>query len=111
MRRTDRHWTGISSDHVIEQVLMRRVKSCGGHTRGRGMAKAQCAHWIVSMPACAEMNSAMNDITGKGYVTSEQHKEAGASRMERADDKDIRSMVAFLRERDPFLQNPHLRNI
>ena len=114
MRRTDRHWAGLSSDHVIEQVLMRSVKSCGGLTRGRGMAEAQRAQWILSMPACAEMNSAMNDITETGYVTSEQHKEAGTSRMER-DDKDIRSIVAFLRERDPFqrgfLQNPHLRNI
>ena len=51
----------------------------------------------------------MNDITETGYVTSEQHKEAGASRMER-NDKDIRSMVAFLRVRDPFLQNPRLCN-
>ena len=34
VRRRDRYWGGLSTDLVIEQVLMRSVKSQGGLTRG-----------------------------------------------------------------------------
>ena len=30
VRRSDRHWAGLSTDLVIEQVLMRSVKTTGG---------------------------------------------------------------------------------
>ena len=35
--RSDAFWAGLSTDLVIEQELMRSVKSVGGLTRGRGM--------------------------------------------------------------------------
>ena len=59
VRRSDRHWDGLSSDLVIEQVLMRSMKTSGGLTRGRGMTEQQRLMWALSMPACAEVNSAM----------------------------------------------------
>ena len=34
IRRSDRYWAGLSSDLVIEQVLMRSMKTTGGLTRG-----------------------------------------------------------------------------
>ena len=58
-RRSDRFWAGLSTDLVIEQVLMRSVKTTGGLTRGRGMGETQRTSWLLSMPACAEMNAAM----------------------------------------------------
>lgn len=39
VRRSDEHWAGLSPDLVIEQVLMRGMKSTGGLTRGRGMSE------------------------------------------------------------------------
>ncbi len=30
VRRSDRHWAGLSSDLIIEQVLMRSMKTSGG---------------------------------------------------------------------------------
>ena len=36
IRRSDHYWAGLSSDLVIEQVLMRSMKTGGGLTRGRG---------------------------------------------------------------------------
>jgi hypothetical protein len=110
LRRSDRMWAGMSSDHMIEQVLMRSLKSSGGLTRGRGLSESQRSTWILAMPCCASINDAMNDITGTGFVTSEQHKESGHSRMDK-DTKDIGTMVSFLKERDPFNDNPNLRNI
>ena len=39
IRRSDRYWAGLSTDLVIEQVLMRSIKTVGGLTRGRGMTE------------------------------------------------------------------------
>ena len=39
VRRSDRQWAGLSVDLVIEQVLMRSMKTSGGLTRGRGMSE------------------------------------------------------------------------
>ena len=36
VHRSDRYWSGLSSDLVIEQVIMRSLKTTGGLTRGRG---------------------------------------------------------------------------
>ena len=38
-RRSDRFWADLSTDLVIEQVLMRSVKTTGGLTRVRGMGE------------------------------------------------------------------------
>ena len=35
IRRSDRYWAGLSSNLVIEQVLMRSMKTSGALTRGR----------------------------------------------------------------------------
>lgn len=88
LRRSDRFWGGLSTDLIIEQVLVRSVKTTGGMTRGRGMDEAQRAQWLLSMPARAEFNNAMQDLTEAGYCTSEQHKQTMSSRMMR-DHKDI----------------------
>ena len=37
IRRSDRYWAGLSPDLVIEQALMRPIKTSGGLTRGKGM--------------------------------------------------------------------------
>uniref|UniRef100_A0A0L8IHH8 Tesmin/TSO1-like CXC domain-containing protein n=1 Tax=Octopus bimaculoides TaxID=37653 RepID=A0A0L8IHH8_OCTBM len=39
--RSDRSWAGLAPDLVIEQVLMRILKTSGGFTRGRGMTETQ----------------------------------------------------------------------
>ena len=57
VRRTDKFWAGLSSDLVIEQTLMRSVKSTGGLTRGRGMSESTRLVWLLSMPACADIES------------------------------------------------------
>ena len=41
LRRSDRYWAGLSTDLVIEQTLMRSVKTVGGLTHGRGMGDSQ----------------------------------------------------------------------
>ena len=110
IRRSDRYWAGLSTDLVIEQVLMRSVKTTGGMTRGKGMSEYQRAQWSLSMPVCAAMNVAMQTFFGTDFHTSSQHKETGKSRIER-DNKDSQTFLSFLTERNPFCEGTLLRNI
>ncbi|CAG2195214.1 unnamed protein product [Mytilus edulis] len=110
IRRTDQYWAGISSDLAIEQALMRSIKTTGRLTRGRGMSESQRALWILSMPDCAEINSAMMSFTGTKFYSSDQHKEDGVSRQKR-DTKDRMIFASFLEERNPFIEEEGMRNI
>ena len=47
IRRTNQHWAGLGSDMVIEQNLMRSLKSTGGLTHGSGMTEHQKACWTM----------------------------------------------------------------
>ena len=51
VRRSERLWAGIPSDQVIEQCLMRNLKTSGGLTYGSGMSEEQKT---LSMPFCAQ---------------------------------------------------------
>ena len=75
---------------------MRSVKTTGGLTTGRGMGEMQRASWLLSMPACAEMNVAMQDLTEINYETSEQHKEMSTARLKQ-DKKDSKTVLAYLK--------------
>lgn len=66
-RRSDRYWAGLSTDLMIEQVLMRSIKTSGELTRGSGLLETQRLVWAMSMPACAEVNEAMQTLTGVRY--------------------------------------------
>lgn len=111
VRRSDRYWAGLSTDLVIEQVFMRSVKTCGGLTRGRGMSETQPLVWLLSMPACADVNNAMQNLTGVRYHTSEQHEDTTQARQER-DHKDTNELImSYLSQRNPFSSDPSLRSI
>ena len=92
VRRSDRYWAGLSPDLVIEQVLMRSLKTTGGLTRGRGMTETQRLVWCLSRPICAEVNDAMQQLTSVKYATSEQHKDLSKARQAR-DKADTNKLV------------------
>ena len=110
IRRSDRYWAGLSSDLAIEQVLMRSMKATGGLTRGRGMTESRRTRWLLSMPACAKVNSAMQELTDNYFTTSEQHKDMTRSRQMR-DEEDKNTLLGFLQDGTPFGQDSSLRNI
>ncbi len=110
VRRNDRSWAGLSTDLVIEQVLMRSMKTSGGLTRGRGMTEQQRLIWVLSMPVCAEVNKAMQELSGVNYVTSEQNKDMTKARQAR-DWKDTATILSYLEENTPFALDKSLRNI
>ena len=49
VRRSDGYWADLSQYLVIEQVLMKSLKTTGGLTRGRGMTEIQRVVWLLSM--------------------------------------------------------------
>ena len=69
IRRSDRYWSGLSTDLIIEQVLMRSIKSRGGLTRGRGMDEIQRLIWLLGMHAFTQVNFPMQTLTGVCYQT------------------------------------------
>ena len=101
VRRSDRCWAGLSSDLIIEQVLMRSIKTTGGLTRGRGMTELQRTEYLLSTPACADVNLAMQDITKVKYENSEQHKET-TKVMVIKDYTDATTICRYHSERNPF---------
>ena len=110
VRRSNRFWSGISLDLAIEQILMKSVKTTGGLTRGKGLSEAQHLVWLMSRPSCLEINNTMQKFSSVSYSTSDQHKEATPARIER-DLKDIMILLSFLRDRNPFNDNPTLHSI
>ena len=92
INRSHRSWSGLSTDLLIEQCLMRSLKTTGRLTRGRGFYETQRLLWGLSMPSCAVIYSSMQQLTNVKYSTSEQHKEATYARVER-DAKDTQEVI------------------
>ena len=95
VRRSNRFWAGISPDSTIEQTLMRGAKTTGGLTRGRGITELERAKWVLSMPACTQVNTAMQEVTGTRRLTSDQHVEIGSTRSAK-DTKDMMVLTTYL---------------
>ena len=101
VRCSDRFWTGLSPDLIIEQVLLRSIKTHDGLTRGKGMIENQCLVWVLSMPVCASINETMQTFSGVSYETNDKHKDVSAARQER-DVSDTVDLIDHLNERDSF---------
>ena len=86
------------------------MKTSGGLTRGRGMTEQQRLMWLLSIPACAEVNHAMQELTWVNYSTGEQNKDMGKA-IQARDWKDTLAVVQYLQERNPFSNDPSMRNI
>ena len=110
VRRSDRFWAGLSTVLIIEQVLMRSIKTHGGLTRGKGMTENQRLVWVLSMPVCASINETIQQFSGVSYETSDQHKDVSAARQARYV-SDTVDLIDYLNERDPFVRNDSLFNI
>ena len=110
IRRSEREWAGLSADLVIEQVLMRSLKTSGGLTRGRGFTEQQQVIWTLSMPVCASVHNTMLELTGVQKATGEQNQDISPSRMAR-DWKDTFKLVQYLKDRNPFECGEKLCNI
>ena len=74
----------------------------GGLTRGRGFEQSTHLTWLLSTPACGEVNRAMREVDGIQDVDETVvHKDRSAARMTR-DAKDVQTILNYFAERKPF---------
>ena len=69
-------WAGLSSDLMIEQVLIRSLKIRGGLTRGQGFDKYQRTLWLLSSPVCGEVSALMDTLQCLNEPENNKHKES-----------------------------------
>ena len=73
------------------------------------MTEQQPLTWLLAMPACAEINRAMQELSGAKYSSNEQNKETGKSR-QRRDMKDTHTLLLTMSERNQVAESTSLRN-
>ena len=101
IRRSERYWAGLWSDLVIEQVMMRSVKSRGGLTRGREFNESIRHLWVHTAHYCAVIHQSMSSVTKIVCKSSEQHEEFGKSRIYR-DSTDLATIQNWFLKNNPF---------
>ena len=108
VRRSDRFWAALPTDLIIEQVLMKSVKSQGGLTHGRGMEEVQRTRWLKSMPIFAHINNEMENM----YKDERNSTCKGMSNARRKRDRgDFEIINEYFIEHDPFVEREKLFNI
>ena len=86
---------------MIEQILMRSLKTSGGLTRGRGISPSTIAKWVHSMPAASRVMNAIETFGGVACVTPEQHVDLRES-SKRRDQADTATFLTWLNLHNPF---------
>ena len=101
VRRSDRYWAGLSTDLLIEQVMMKSIKGRAGLTHGRGFTESVRLVWVHSLHKCAGVHNALGHLTGLKCDEDISHVELGNSRLSR-DYKDFEKMLQFFTTNNPF---------
>lgn len=89
---------------VIEQELLRSIKTLGGLTQRRGLTENVFSRWTSSMPQYSVVSDCTEKFAGVLPVFSEQHKELSESRIER-DNIDLKKLTDWVSDHSPFDAN------
>jgi hypothetical protein len=87
--RSDKFWGGLGADLVIEQTLMRTLKTARRLTRGGDMSEPQRGRWTLALPLVTEYSQSMEEATGIVYSTSEQHTNTSSIRNTRDHERKV----------------------
>ena len=101
MRRSDTYWAGLSTDLLIEQTMMKSVKSQSGLTHGRGFTKPVRNVWVHSMHASATYHLSLKSLTCHTAAET-SHTDCEISRSTR-DNRDLERIVEWLHQHNPFV--------
>lgn len=83
VRRSDKLSCGTSTDMVIEQSMMKAMKTYGGIARGRSTKESVISKWVYSMHAMNTVCEKLKDLANVRMNTTEQHVDA----------KDVRKLL------------------
>ena len=98
VRRSNKFWAGLNSDLVIEQTLMRSLKTGASLTHDSRMNEEQPSLWTMSSTIKAMHNMAMQDFNNLTYTTSDQRKQTIDARLNR----DIHDLAKINSRLIPF---------
>ncbi|XP_044579087.1 uncharacterized protein LOC123261518 [Cotesia glomerata] len=101
VRRLDKLSCGTSPYMVIEQSMMKAMKTDGGIARGRSTKESVISKWVYSMHAMNTVCDKLEDIANVRMDTTEQHVDASDSRVKK-DARDIRRLLEWFSTHDPF---------
>ena len=71
VRRTDRPYSGVPQDLLIEQTMMAALKGNEGLTRGRDFNELNHMIWIKSRPVISDLDLQLRKMTGIDYSSPE----------------------------------------
>lgn len=101
IRRTDEFWSGVWTDMVIEQDLMRILKIIGGLTQGRHFNEGNAAIFLSNTITVLDICKGVEIFCSYVHQSGEQHVDSRASRMSR-DEADIKKLIEFYAVHNPF---------
>lgn len=78
---------------VIEQVLMRSMKTQGGLTHGRGMSDSVITKFILTMLTLVDVSNEMEQFCNVTYYSSDQHVDANCHEAYQVGIKSVKSLV------------------
>lgn len=110
IRRSNKLSCGTWSDIIIEQSLMKSMKTNGGIARGRSTQESVLSKWVYGMHAMNSVCEELEDLCNIKLDTTDQHVDARDSRVER-DITDVTKLMEWFSCHNPFPQFPHIMSI
>ena len=107
IRRSNKNWSGVWSDMVIEQTLMKNFKSIGGVTHGRGFSESVLNRWICGQTVAHHVCEAIEAFCNMHTISSNQHVELRSSRV-KTNEIYCQKFEAWLRQHSPFIEKQDL---
>ncbi|PZC75227.1 hypothetical protein B5X24_HaOG206534 [Helicoverpa armigera] len=101
VRRSDKLYCGTPTDMVIEQSLMKSMKTDGGISRGRSTKESVISKWVYGMHAMNTVCEGLEVLANVHMDTTDQHVDASDSRRKK-DAKDIKILFDWFLSHEPF---------
>ncbi|CAG9782212.1 unnamed protein product [Diatraea saccharalis] len=101
VKRTEKFNSGTWPDMVIEQSLMKSMKTEGGVSRGRSTQKSVLCKWVYGMYATNTICEEIERFCKISFDSVDQHVDARDSRIKR-DNTDVNELVDWFTLHNPF---------
>lgn len=110
VRRSDRCWSGVWTDMIVEQVIMRTLKIDGGVTGVGRMKDTVLSKFVRNMVVLTEVCNGMESFCNVNFTTSEQHVDTREYRITR-DVVDLKKNSDFFIKYNPFPKTDKITSI
>lgn len=110
VKRTEKYNSGTWTDMVIEQSLMKSMKTEGGVSRGRSTKESVLCKWVYAMYATNTICEEMEKFCNISLESTEQHVDSRDSRVKK-DNADVNILFDWFKLHDPFPNTTQLISI